>query len=193
MSLQRAERMVEPATTKAIENLSARWNEPEISSGSVLHWLEQFEASDHAIALQLLDCMEMHSWARLIRECRLLHERLCRDLGEDGFDVEHFSDIDFTRAFVCKSGDLIAYVYRKANRIPVSCFKNIEALHSTFRTEALEISGSFQRALSCSIVCVAAGLTMHSARRNHMIQPADIDLLAPLAVTAHQVTKAMAQ
>ena len=136
MSLQRAERMVEPATTQAIETLSARWNEPEISSSSVLHWLEQFEASDHAIALKLLDCMEMHSWARLIRECRLLHERLCSDLGEDGFDIEHFSDIDFTRAFVCKSGDLIAYVYRKANRIPVSCFKNIEALHSTFRTEA---------------------------------------------------------
>ena len=70
--------------------------------------------------------MQMHSWARLIRECRLLHERLCVDLAEDGFDVERCSDIDFTRAFVCKSGDLISYLYRKANRLPVTCFHDID-------------------------------------------------------------------
>ena len=121
---------MEAATTQAIEGLSQRWNEPEIANASLLHWLEQFEPGDHPSALQLLDCMEMHGWARLIRECRLLHERLCTDLKAEGFDVEHFTDIDFSRAFVCKSGDLIAYVYRKANRIPVSCFHNIEALHS---------------------------------------------------------------
>ena len=121
---------MEAATTQAIEGLSQRWNEPEIASASLLHWLEQFEPDHHPIALRLLDCMEMHGWARLIRECRLLHERLCTDLQAEGFDVEHYTDIDFSRAFVCKSGDLIAYVYRKANRIPVSCFHNIEALHS---------------------------------------------------------------
>lgn len=82
------------------------------------------------IALRLLECMQMHGWARLIRECRLLHQRLCIDLAEDGFDVERCSDIDFTRAFVCKSGDLISYLYRKANRLPVTCFHNIEGLQA---------------------------------------------------------------
>jgi len=72
-----------------------------------------------------------HGWARLIRECRLLHQRLCVDLAEDGFDVERCSDIDFSRAFVCKSGDLISYLYRKANRLPVTCFHNIEGLQAS--------------------------------------------------------------
>jgi hypothetical protein len=66
------------------------------------------DAGDQPIALRLLESMQMHGWARMIRECRLLHERLCVDLAEDGFDVERCSDIDFTRAFVCKSGDLIS-------------------------------------------------------------------------------------
>jgi len=70
----------------------------------------------------------MHSWARLLRECRRLHQRLCRDLAGDGFDVTGFRDIDFTRAFVCKSGDLIAYAYRKANRLPVTCFRSMDGL-----------------------------------------------------------------
>jgi len=74
--------------------------------------------------------MQVHGWARLIRECRLLHQRLCTDLAEDGFEVERCSDIDFTRAFVCKSGDLISYVYRKANRLPATCFHNIEGLQA---------------------------------------------------------------
>lgn len=68
----------------------------------------------------------------MIRECRLLHQRLCMDLNDDGFDVDWFSDIDFTRAFTCKSGDLASYVYRKANRLSVRHFHTVEALrHST--------------------------------------------------------------
>jgi hypothetical protein len=38
--------------------------------------------------------MQMHGWARLLREFRLPHGRLCVDLAEDGFDVERCSDID---------------------------------------------------------------------------------------------------
>lgn len=58
-----------------------------------------------------------------------LAHRLDR-LAEDGFDGERCSDIDFTRAFVCKSGDLISYLYRKANRLPLNCFHNIEGLQA---------------------------------------------------------------
>ena len=114
-----------------LDQLAAAWNEAEISRPSLGRWLAQFEAGEQPIALRLLECMQVHGWARLIRECRLLHERLCRDLAEDGFDVERCSDIDFSRAFVCKSGDLISYVYRKANRLPTTCFHTIEALQAS--------------------------------------------------------------
>jgi len=113
-----------------LDVLSEAWNEAEIARPSLGRWLAQFDAADQPIALRLLECMQMHGWARLIRECRLLHQRLCIDLAEDGFDVERCSDIDFTRAFVCKSGDLISYLYRKANRLPVTCFHNIEGLQA---------------------------------------------------------------
>ena len=114
-----------------LDQLAEAWNEAEIARPSLGRWIEQFAPADQTIALKLLECMQMHGWARLIRECRLLHERLCVDLAEDGFDVERCSDIDFTRAFVCKSGDLISYLYRKANRLPVTCFHNIEGLQAS--------------------------------------------------------------
>ena len=121
--------MRDPLATR-LDALADAWNEAEIARPSLGRWIEQFQLEDQAIALRLLECMQMHGWARLIRECRLLHERLCIDLAEDGFDVERCSDIDFTRAFVCKSGDLISYLYRKANRLPVTCFHNIEGLQA---------------------------------------------------------------
>jgi len=114
-----------------LDQLAEAWNEAEIARPSLGRWLAQFAAADQAIALKLLECMQVHGWARLIRECRLLHQRLCSDLAADGFEVERCSDIDFTRAFVCKSGDLISYVYRKANRLPSSCFHNIEGLQAS--------------------------------------------------------------
>jgi hypothetical protein len=120
-----------PSAAKQLQSLSHAWNEPEISLSAIQRWLTQFPAEDQAIAIRLLECMELHSWARMLRECRLLHQRLCMDLRDDGFDVEKFSDIDFTRAFVCKSGDMASYVYRKANRLSVNHFKTIEALHQS--------------------------------------------------------------
>ncbi len=113
-----------------LDELAEAWNEAEISRPSLGRWMAQFPEADQAIALRLLECMQVHGWARLIRECRLLHERLCADLTEDGFDGERCTDIDFTRAFTCKSGDLVSYVYRKANRLPVTCFHNVEALYA---------------------------------------------------------------
>lgn len=117
-----------PSATQRIERLGEAWNEEEITLAAIHRWVGQFPAEDQATAIRLLECMELHSWARMIRECRLLHQRLCLDLQEDGFDVEYFSNIDFTRAFVGKSGDLACYVYRKANRLSVNHFHTIEAL-----------------------------------------------------------------
>lgn len=120
--------MTNNATEARLDRLALRWNEAEIPRPSLDRWLAQFDGEDHGIALRLLECIEMHSWARLLRECRLLHQRLCRDLAGDGFDVTGFRDIAITRAFVCKSGDLVAYAYRKANRLPVTCFRSMESL-----------------------------------------------------------------
>ena len=120
--------MTNNATEARLDQLAIQWNEAEIPRPSLNRWLNQFDGEDHGIALRLLECIEMHSWSRLLRECRLLHQRLCQDLAGDGFDVASFRDIDITRAFVCKSGDLIAYAYRKANRLPVTCFRSMDAL-----------------------------------------------------------------
>ena len=111
-----------------LRRLATALNEPEIALESLQRWLRGFSPADRPVALLLLECMEYHGYGRLIHECRRLHEHLCRDLAEDGFDVESWSDVDFTRAFTCKSGDIISVFYRKANRIPVTRFHNIEAL-----------------------------------------------------------------
>ena len=114
-----------------LRQLAEAWNEAEISESAIHCWIDQFPADDQPTAIRLLECMELHSWARMIRECRLLHQRLCMDLHDDGFDVDGFSDIDFTRAFTCKSGDLASYVYRKANRLSVRHFHTIDALKNS--------------------------------------------------------------
>jgi hypothetical protein len=58
--------------------------------------------------------------------------------------VERYSDIDFSRAFVCKSGGLISYLYRKAHRLPVSCFHNIEGLQSAIALIEACLSGIYR-------------------------------------------------
>ena len=94
-----------------LRRLAEAWNEAEISESAIHRWMDQFPVDDQPIAMRLLECMDLHSWARMIRECRLPDQRLCVDLHNDGFDVDGFSDIDFARAFTCKSGDLASYVY----------------------------------------------------------------------------------
>ncbi len=88
-----------------LDGLAESWNEAEITRPSIGRWIEQFDAGDQPIALRLLECMQMHGWARLIRECRLLHERLCIELAEDGIVLQGCSDIDFTRAFCARAAN----------------------------------------------------------------------------------------
>lgn len=111
-----------------MQHLLARWNEPDVAAESLERWLLQFEPAERGIALRLAECVELHAWPRLVQECRLLHQRVCHELASAGFDLERFSDVDFSRVFTAKSGDLISFVYRKANRLPVTCFHNLEAL-----------------------------------------------------------------
>jgi hypothetical protein len=117
-----------PSISQRPDQLTENWNEAEISRPSLQRWMDHLPNEDHAIALRLMECMEFHGYFRLVRECRQIHRNLCDDLAQRGFDTETYSDIDFTRAFTCKSGDVIAYIYRKANLIPVTSFHNVEAL-----------------------------------------------------------------
>lgn len=111
-----------------INGLFRRLNEPVIPGASLRRWLEQFDEKDWPAALSLLETIEYHSYPRLVRETRLLHGKLKRRLAAAGFDAAKLSDVDFSREFTCKSGDIISYIYRKSNLIPSVEFKTFDRL-----------------------------------------------------------------
>jgi len=49
-------------------------------------------------------------------------------LEADGFDHNTFRDVDFSREFTCKSGDVVSFIYRKANLIRSIDFKTFDQL-----------------------------------------------------------------
>lgn len=111
-----------------IESLLARFNEPVIARERLEKWLAPFDERDRETALILLEHVDLHTYPRLLRECRELHEKLAGRLAASGLDAREFHDVDFSREFVCKSGDILSYIYRKANAIPAVDFKSIEQL-----------------------------------------------------------------
>lgn len=121
--------LMDPSTTHAeIDRLFQRFNEPVISREHIQRWLDQFPGEYQPMALALLGFIEFHSYPRLLQECRDLHEKLRERLALDGFDNHAFSDVDFSREFTCKSGDIISYFYRKANAVPSVDFKTFDRL-----------------------------------------------------------------
>jgi len=113
---------------KRLENLYNRFNEPIIPMGSIKKWLGRFAAEDRPAALRLLECIEFHSQPKLIRETRELHTKLKERLAADGFDAKTLAQVDFSREFTCKSGDVVSYIYRKSNLIPVAEFRSFDGL-----------------------------------------------------------------
>ena len=107
-----------PGLDARIDALSRRFNEPAIPEPSIRKWLGQFEEEDRPAALLLLEQITFHTYPALIGESRLLHGKLKAALSAAGFDGDGLRDVDFTREFTCKSGDIISYIYRKANLIP---------------------------------------------------------------------------
>lgn len=122
-----------------LEALFSRWSDPVIPRDRIERWLEQFPEEDCAAALALLEKIEFHSFSRLLRECRQLHAQLQERLFADGFDSQTFRDVDFSREFTCKSGDVISYIYRKATAVPSVDFKNFDLLISRWA----DCSGGF--------------------------------------------------
>lgn len=115
-------------TRDRIRVLFERFNEPVIPRERLERWLSQFSGEDIPAALTLLEKITFHSYSRLVEESRVLHARIKEHLKSDGFDSDSFSDVDFSREFTCKSGDIISYIYRKANVIPSVDFRNFDRL-----------------------------------------------------------------
>lgn len=133
-----------PDLDARIDALSRRFNEPVIPEASVRKWLGQFDEADRPTALLLLEQITFHTYHGLVGEARLLHGKLKAALSAAGFDGDGLSDVDFTREFTCKSGDIISYIYRKANLIPTADFKTVDRL---VETSAQEEGGRGARAL----------------------------------------------
>jgi|WetSurMetagenome_2_1015567.scaffolds.fasta_scaffold35839_2 hypothetical protein len=113
-----------------VDRLFWRFNEPVVTREHIRRWLDQFSGEDQAGAFALLEAIEYHSYPRLLQETRVLHAKIQEQLDVDGFDSRMFSDVDFSREFTCKSGDLISYIYRKANAVPSVDFKTFDRLIS---------------------------------------------------------------
>lgn len=128
-----------PTITERTDKLFLKFSEPVIQKERIARWLEQFPVEDRSVALTLLELITFHSYPALIRESRDLHTRINKQLEIDGFDIRTHKDVDFSREFTCKSGDLISYIYRKANAIPSVDFKNFDRLIN----ETRECTGQF--------------------------------------------------
>jgi hypothetical protein len=113
-----------------LEALFSRFNEPTIPRTHIERWLGQFPVEDREAALALLEKIEFHSYPRLLRERRRLHAQLQERLSTDGFDSRTFINVDFSREFTAKSGDIISYIYRKATAVPSVDFKTFDLLIS---------------------------------------------------------------
>lgn len=113
---------------QTMREIFERFNEPVIPMESLRRWLDQFDSRDRETALLLLNSIEFHSQPRMRRETGLLHQKLCTRLSEDCFDIKDFQDVDFSREFTCKSGDVVSFIYRKSNLIPSVDFKTMDRL-----------------------------------------------------------------
>jgi len=111
-----------------IKKFFERFNEPVIPEASIERWIDKFDETDKPAALMLLDQIEFHSQPRLIRETKALNARVIKRLDAGGFDTAKLSDVDFSREFTCKSGDVVSYLYRKSNLIPTVDFKTFDWL-----------------------------------------------------------------
>lgn len=122
-----------PMDRTDIDNLYQRFNEESVSHQQIFTWLEQFEEADKPAALLLAGLIDYWGYKRVHFGLRSLHIRLMNRLIEDGFvpdfHAEHrYDQVDFSRSFCSKSGDLISYCYRKINGMRSLEFTNLEAL-----------------------------------------------------------------
>lgn len=114
----------------SIDKVLQKFNKPIIPEAHLNAWLNQFEEVDRPTALKLIENIDFHTYPDMFNEVKDLHKIITQKLEKDGFDSKNFDNVDFSRIYTCKSGDLVSYIYRKANKIHNVKFKNIEALQT---------------------------------------------------------------
>lgn len=119
-----------------VDTLYQRFNEESVSHKQITQWLEQFDVDDKPTALLLASSVDYWGYNRVHQGLRSLHLRLMEQLVKDGFvhdtGAEHcYDQVDFSRSFCSKSGDLVSYFYRKINVMRSVEFSNLEALETS--------------------------------------------------------------
>lgn len=121
-------KLADDTREELLSGIFGRINEPVIPMSSIRKWLARFKEEDRDTALLLLNNIEFHSQPRVERDTRVLHRKLSARLTANGFDTATLSDVDFSREFTCKSGDIVSYLYRRSNLIPSIDFKTFDLL-----------------------------------------------------------------
>lgn len=101
------------------------FSETYVSSEEIHRWLDQFDPEDQESAKLLLSTIDFYSYKRILKELVIAHRKLLDTMKEQGIDS---SKVDYSKTYSAKSGDLISYFYRKANKLRGADFQNIEAL-----------------------------------------------------------------
>lgn len=117
-----------PDLKPAFDKILANFNKPIIPPERLEKWLGQFDEPDRPTALKLLGCIDFHTYPDMFMEVQQLHECLNDQLKKDGFDAKNHTNVDFSKIYNCKSGDVVSYIYRKANKIRTTNFKTIEEI-----------------------------------------------------------------
>jgi hypothetical protein len=111
-------------------------NKPVLNPQHMEAWLSQFAPRDRRTALRLVQAIDYHTYPDMVNNVKQMHHQVASALVKDGFiqnpaevnPFEKYKNVDFTRIYTAKSGDLISVMYRKANKLPGTLFKTTEAL-----------------------------------------------------------------
>lgn len=114
-----------------------------VSEAQIEEWLGQFALEDREIARKLIDYIDFYDPGRFVQDLKSAHQKLMNHLQNDGFfslGEDPYEQVDFSRVFCAKSGDVVSYYYRQANGLRAASFKNLSDL-------VLETKGEEKRAL----------------------------------------------
>ncbi|MFA6990174.1 MAG: hypothetical protein WC197_08910 [Candidatus Gastranaerophilaceae bacterium] len=112
----------------SINNIFEKFNKPVVPKEKIEAWLGQFEEADRKTAALLLENIDFKTYPDCFEESKQLHQKLVLKLKQDGFDTKFFENVDFSKPYTAKSGDITSYMYRKANKIRSVNFKTTDAL-----------------------------------------------------------------
>lgn len=114
-----------------VDSIYERYHEEVLTKQKIHEWLQQFDPEDREAAAELLHEIDYYSYPRLQRCLRDFHQKIMQQLVADGYAEPGellFHRVDFTKVYPAKSGDLITYFYRHANKVRSVVFKNPEGL-----------------------------------------------------------------